>query len=357
MKTDKCLQDPVFQLNLLLWMAKDQPRDNEFYRVRPLFRELGYDIHYVENPFSFPEITRKAIEESEIDISQKPEPDLVLRDQDHRKALYFEAKKQSFGPSSSTARQARGHLIATGPAFSEVYMPLKSCLLCYVLPSDDRDDMQACLNELSRELSENSLAHGPFSIHGLSYRDARVMYSLDAVFKRYTGFGEDECSLIEEVAEDTDPCPLLLVFSDDDCSNNEDCDFYRRAMIEQVRACLLCELHPLAVSHSYEITADKLLDKTTDGIFSYLGRLRQKGLRKLVQDNVLSEIAKHWSDKQTGVRMSDGTLTVFWRTSGEKDAFLERLEDRNTSFVTSKPSDDPQMLIEDIPQLSPSEES
>ena len=355
MKIDKCLQDPVFQLNLLLWMAKDQPK--ECYRVRPLFRELGYDILYVENPFSFPETTLNAIGESGIDISQRPEPDLILRNRNHHKALYFEAKKQSFGASSSTAKQARGHLIATGPAFSEVFTPLKSCLLCYVLPHDDRDKMRACLDELSRELTENSFRHGESSIHGLSCRDARIIYSLDSVFKRYTGFPENECVLMENVTEDTDPCPLLLVFSEDDCYNNEDRDFYRRGMIEQVRACLLCELHPLGVGDSYEITPDKLLDKTTDGIFSYLGRLRQKGLQRLVRENVLSEIAKYWSDKQAGVRMSNGALTIRWQVSGEKDTFLEWLEDRNRSFGTSKPSDDPQMLIDDMPQLSPNEES
>ena len=53
MKTELFLCDPVLQLNLLLWMAKEQPKDG--YRVRPLFHERGFKIIYIEQPFPFPE--------------------------------------------------------------------------------------------------------------------------------------------------------------------------------------------------------------------------------------------------------------------------------------------------------------
>ena len=42
MKTEALLRDPVFQLNLLIWMAKEQPANS--YRVRPLFFENGFRL-------------------------------------------------------------------------------------------------------------------------------------------------------------------------------------------------------------------------------------------------------------------------------------------------------------------------
>ncbi len=49
MKAEKLIKDPVFHLNLLLWMSKEQPLDN--YRVNPFFFQHGYRIIYIEKPF------------------------------------------------------------------------------------------------------------------------------------------------------------------------------------------------------------------------------------------------------------------------------------------------------------------
>lgn len=142
MQINELLKDPVYQLNLLLWMAKDQP-ENE-YRVFPLFHKLGFEIIYIENPFLFPDEIVIAIKNSDLEISNNPEPDLILgRDKD-KKALYFEAKANNFEPVSSNAKQARAHLIAAGPVFSEVLRPYESCLLCYVLPEKASQLMPKC---------------------------------------------------------------------------------------------------------------------------------------------------------------------------------------------------------------------
>ncbi len=105
MRTDALLKDPVFQLNLLVWMAKEQPPEN--YRVRPLFHERQFEIIYIEQPFAFPEETIAAIEASGLDISKRPEPELILGRRHDNRALYFEAKANSFTTESTTSRQAR----------------------------------------------------------------------------------------------------------------------------------------------------------------------------------------------------------------------------------------------------------
>ena len=241
MERPPLLEDPVFQLNLLLWMAKEQPHAG--YRVRPLFYEQGFRIVYIEQPFRFPEETARAIEASGLEITSSPEPEVILGRDSDKKALYFEAKANSFGTESSkNAKQARAHLLAIGPAFKEVLSPLGECLLCYLVPADGCTPMSYCLKALCRELNRKHLHTGPFSVHGLALRGPQVIYSWDAAFKKHVGLQDDEVAVLDNVTEETDPTPLILVFCDDDCSNNPVRDLYRQAVIDQALACLLWNL-------------------------------------------------------------------------------------------------------------------
>jgi len=331
MKPDELIRDPVFQLNLLLWMAKEQPVDN--WRVRPLFWELGFAILYVEQPFRFPVETTQAVQTSGLAVSDAPEPELILARGENGKALYFEAKANSFGPTSSNCHQARGHLLAVGPAFAETYKPLTSCLLCYVLPSGRRSNMASCLGQLAGELKEAKLSPGAHSVHGLSAKKIGLVYSWDKAFKSHTGAEGAETTVIKELADDTDPTPLLLVYTDEDSPNPQMQGFYRRAMLDHVRARLLCDLHAQDVGNPYTITVDDLLKRTTEGIFEYLARKRQGSIRRLVRTNFLGPICDKWKDNQPGcVSLVDDTLTVQWSASDEKETFMDWLEDRATRF-------------------------
>lgn len=342
MKADALLSDPVFQLNLLLWMAKDQP--DGAYRVRPLFREHGFAIVYIEQPFAFPPEMTNALQTSGLDISVRPEPELVLaRQASDRKALYFEAKSHGFSPHSggNNCRQARGHLAATGPVFGDVFKPLTECLLCYVVPACDQNDMAQTLKALANELSIARLDCGRVSIHGLFRNGTDLIYGLDNEYAAHVGTSDLSIVVMSNLEENTDPIPLLLVFSDEDCPNQEMADFYRSAVLSQVRAALLCDLHTLNVHQSSTTSADDLLHETTGGMFRFMGRQRQKALRRLVHRNVLVAIASYWKTRQPGnISLSQDGLSIKWATPKDKAAFLDWLEDRQTTFdVTRPPSD------------------
>ncbi|NOX54228.1 MAG: hypothetical protein GXP27_07250 [Planctomycetes bacterium] len=349
MKAEELLRDAVFQLNLLVWMAKEQPAEG--YRVRPFFHEHDFEIVYIEWPFPFPVETREAITQSKLDISGNPEPELILRRTHDEKGLYFEAKSDSFGPDSSNSRQARGHLVATGPAFAEVVAPLKSALLCYVVPDDKRKAMCKCLSALARELEKHKLAIGEYSCHGLAIDDhdraCRLVYHLDDAFGSYTRINEKRITVMEDLEEDTDPSPLILVFSDDDCHNAEARDLYRRSVIDKVHARLLCDLQAVGVRETYKKSPDDLLLKTSEGVFEYLGRKRQKSLRRLVRENVFKRIHDHWN-KKMGVCLDGGHLVVRWNDGGEKSNFLRWLEDMRGAFDASRPPAEPPSLFDHL---------
>lgn len=353
MKADVLIRDPVFQLNMLLWMAKEQPPGD--YRVLPLFFELGFKIIYIEQPFPFPEETSRRAAGSGLVISEAPEPELILGGENDEKALYFEAKANSFGPDSSNAKQARGHLLATGPPFQEVLAPLMSCLLCYVVPEENCPLMRQCLADLSSELSANELEPGLFSCHGLMVSTNQLIYVWDSAFKEYLGLKEDSAIILTDVEDDTDPSPLLLVFSEEDCPSEDMRDFYRRVLLDQVRARLLCDLETLPLNREYEISVDELLLETSDGFFEYVGRECQKRQRLLINENLFRRIRDYWADKQKDIRVEHGQLRVRWQSAIERNDFLGWLEDRRFKFETTRPVERTMPLLDGLPEQEPGE--
>lgn len=86
------VRDATFQLNILLWMAKEQPTQG--YRVRPVFVEHGFRIIYIEKPFPLPDETSRTARESGLDIGLAPEPELIFGPHPQRKGFVFRGKSR-----------------------------------------------------------------------------------------------------------------------------------------------------------------------------------------------------------------------------------------------------------------------
>ncbi len=346
MSAESLLRDPGFQLNILLWMTREQP--HHAYLVRPLFLELGFDLLYIENPFPLPEETARAANATGLDISVTSEPDVLLRRDSDRKALYIEAKARSFSVASSDSRQARGHLLAAGPAFAEVMKPLEECLLCYMVPDADGPQMGTCLTSLADELRHSKLKPGAHSIHGLKLNGTDVQYTWDAPFIAHTGIADSTAIVLQNVTDDTDPSPLFLVFSAEDYPDPTRQDLNRRVFQNQLHAVLLCELNQNPTSNLYTRTIDDLLLKTTDGIFQYIGRERQRTMRRLIRENLFKRIFSFWREKEPGlVRLEGDTIEVSFRDAVQRGQFLDWLEDyKRTIFSTAPlPIEEPLPLL------------
>lgn len=344
MKIDDLIRDPVFQLNLLLWMAKEQPA--AAYRVRPFFYDHGFRLVYIEQPFAFPDDTARAIESASLAISKEPEPEMILGRNTDNKGLYFEAKADSFSPESSNSKQARGHLLACGPAFAETLAPFQQALLCYVVPHDRCQPMRDCLAALSDQLHSAALASGTHSVHGLQVVATDLVYSWDTPLKTHLAITEDSIPVLHDLLDDTDPSPLLLVFSDQDCPNPERVGYYRKVLINQALAKLVSDLHLLPLEQTYAITARELLLQTSDGIFQYLARDRQKSMINIVRQNIFTRIAAAWRDKPfTPVKLEGDRLQINFKDNLAKDPFMDWLEDpKKTAFADTLPPTTQPML-------------
>lgn len=343
MKPEEWIRDPVFQLNLLLWMSLDQP--DEAFLVYPLFARHGFELRFIEQPFAFPIATIASIENAEKagqpKISRCPEPELILKRDLDQSALYFEAKKSSFSSNSSTCVQARGHLLATGPVFADVLAPLKSATLTYVLPADQGALMRVCLSELTAQLQQSGFSSGTFSVAGLAVENETMNYRLDAAGQTAVGCRDQSVVLMREINEATDPSPIMLIFSEQDCADQTRPGYYRHILQQQVLAALLCRLHQVPTPGSIVINAAELLTETTQGVFKYLGRERQRAMETMVRKNVFLTISDTWKDRASDmVSLRARELTVSFTDPQKRDEFFDWLESRKTKFPDVLPSVD-----------------
>jgi len=95
--------------------------------------------------------------------------------------------------------------------------------------------------------------------------------------------------------DDTDPSPLLLVYSAEDYAGGAGPDYAREAMLKQAWAWLLCEVQVADPGSPLALKIDALLTHTTDGIFNFLGRTRQKNLCRLVRERLFAPIREYWN--------------------------------------------------------------
>ncbi len=338
MKAGQLIRDPVFQLNLLLWMAKEQPE--QCYQVRPLFHQCGFSPLVIELPFKLPVvISQKIAAMPTLEISREPEPEVILGNQLKKKAVYFECKASSFGPESSNSRQARGHLLASGPIFGEVFGPLDNCVRSYVVPDTDREKMRSCLTDLRQNLLSSGLWPGQFSVQGLKAGDKSILFTWEERFSEHLEIAQDmgrEVQVLGNITPETDPSPLMLVYTDEDCPNQESRNHYRRILSERLRASMLCDINQRAEANEITLSADELLRSTTGGMFQYLGRDRQKRLRTFVGTNVFNFIIAEWEKKVPAFAALEGQAIRLAWTPGNRTAFLEWLEDRKTIFPAER---------------------
>ena len=339
MRAEQFISDPVFQVNLLIWMALEQP--DSAFRVRPLFFQCGFGILYIEQPFAFPVDIHQQIDgTTKVRIASRPEPDLLLAHRNQEKALYFEAKRSCFGPVSSSADQARGHLIAAGPAFGEVYKGKDDCLLVYVVPSSNGKLMAECLRQLSGEITDLGFRVGRATVDGLAVNDASVLYQVSTSSAQHIGIEEQDVAVIEGLTEDTDPSPLLLVYSDEDYPDEAGRGFYRKALQNQVVARMLCDLQHAAIRQDLLLNARDLLIKTSARVFEFLGRERQTAMERLVVQNVFKRVAEYWAERiPSPVRIQLREAKFHFADEDQKEEFLDWLENwKKTNFADTKPS-------------------
>lgn len=314
MPHEDLLADPVFQLNLLLWMAKEQPGEKH---VRPFLYELGYEVLSIDEPVPLPDDIVRAIAESGLEVRRSPKPEVVFQRIETKSGLYFEAKANSFGSGSSNAKQARGHLIASGAAFPRIFAPLEDSILCYLVPNGAVGLMADCLGALARELEEKGFQVGTSSIHGLSIEADRLLYFWDDAFSAREKL-ESKSVVLKEIRGDWNPSPPLLVFSGDDCPSGSSRDLRRRELLESVHRFLLSDVHAASGRLEAVVLLDDLLERSSEGLFEFLGKDARSFMRRVVHEKMFRYIEENGKRKGCDIDLTPATLSFKWASRADR---------------------------------------
>jgi len=161
------LADPIFQLNLTLWMLQPLPG---MASTRPVLREAGYTLDSISRPLPFPFAMRAAVAAA-AGSHDAPCPDVLAAGPTQFDWLIIECKGAGFGPDSSAAKQAT-KLLAGAPDLTE---PLalapggaRSAHLTYLTRNDHREALAGTLEELRARLAAGGLRAGKSGAFGLS---------------------------------------------------------------------------------------------------------------------------------------------------------------------------------------------
>lgn len=342
MQPDEIIRDPVFQLNLLLWMTREQPEDG--YRVRPVFHKAGFGIRGIDTPIALPQAVITQVEGTKLKVLYNPEPDLRLINKPPTKELYIEAKKGSFGPESSNSEQARAHLLAAGPMSAELYTPVSEVVLAYHLPEDQRAGMDDCLKKLSTELNGHGLGTAPYSTCAFKASANSIEYVPGDAASTLLGIPTDSVAVVSDLTDGTDPSPLLLLVVDQDHHDQGRINLYRNAVQQQVIASLLCRLHA-SEEPSISISALALLTETSGDTIKHLPPKRQKAIESMVVENIFKKIRDHWKEKQPEmVKLVGRALNLAFETSLRRTEFLDWIEDPKTTFSAKAPPPEEALL-------------
>jgi hypothetical protein len=240
LKIDDLLQDPLFQLNVLLWLAQPLPEAKS--DITPLFYNNGFSVYAIAPLLAPPLDVREAAKDANVNIQERCRPDVILENQIERKFVFTECKKASFSITSSTALQARSLLIVAGPRADEILgLPSNKgskSFLAYLIPEGQKNLLGKTLKSLNAELADKGLGPGAYFILGLASSAGQVLIRMDKQAQTIFGLHEADNKFLTS-EPDTDPRPLYFIPYDPDVFNDqtsEEKKFCQRSLFERMHS-------------------------------------------------------------------------------------------------------------------------
>ncbi len=281
---DLC-NDPLFQLNLAIWLAQAQPPSR--YYIYPLFYQSGLNIYSIGPLLALPPDIRLTVSK---DYQDGARPDLILERDEKKKFCILECKKSSFGPNTDQARQARTLLLISGPIISEV-LALGSRgknegILCYFSGSNQIEMMEMTLRSLTQEIKSLNLESGIYGCFGIKAEESAILLEYSEQIKSFLSLKDDSPLEVIRLEKDTDPRPLYFIPYDPNIQQTkEEQEFCRRILFERILSYLISSIGGATVSFPITFTTEDLLNAATFGVYeTWEDNDAKKHIRKLVKD-------------------------------------------------------------------------
>jgi len=267
---NELIKDPLFQLNVLLWLAQPLPEKAE---TTSLLYAKGFTVYAIAPSLAPPLDLRLAAQRVQISMQERVRPDVVLVRESDSKFAFIECKASSFGLASSTSEQARSLLIVAGPRAAEVLGlasgQVSAAILGFLLPENDREPLTQTITSLFKELDQNGLAAGQFSVLGLLLTDTDVSVVINdrgsAFFELPSGNNQ-----FMKRDPDTDPRPLYFIPYDPDVFHSEqEKGFSRRVLFERMQSTVVASVGRANPPAELVLESQKILNNSMFGMYSH----------------------------------------------------------------------------------------
>jgi hypothetical protein len=282
-------KDPLFQLNLAIWLAQPQP-PSEFY-VYPLFYESQLNIYSIGPLLTLPPDIRLAVTEK-INCQDAVRPDLIFEALGKKKFCILECKSSSFGPESSTAEQARTLLLVIGSVISEVLGIGKrgetEGILCYFIGPNNAELMKKTLKILEEEIKDKTnLESGTYGCFEIKPSQTSIILEYPEKVKIFLNLTKNSpVEIIQQLEEDTDPRPLYFIPYDPNIQQTkEEQELSRRILFERILGHMISEIGVADIPSSITFTTQELLNSATFRVYEiWEDNEAKKHVRRLVKD-------------------------------------------------------------------------
>ncbi len=280
-------KDPLFQLNLAIWLTQSQMEHSHIY---PLFYTSGLSLYSIGPLLALPPDIILAVSDK-LNCKNGARPDLVLEANKKRRFCILECKASSFGPDSSTATQARTLLLMAGPILSEVLaLPTgakSEGILCYFTISNQIEMMKTTLESLEKEIAEkvNSETRN-YGCLGIRPSQSAILLEYSERIKNFLSLIKDAPVEILSLEEDTDPRPLYFIPYDPNIrQTKEEQELSRRILFERILSYIISKMGGATIPSSITFTTEELLNSATFGVYEvWEDNEAKKHIRRLVRD-------------------------------------------------------------------------
>lgn len=322
---NELLDDPLFQVNLLLWMLQPPNGSN----IRPLMAEAGYKLRSIEEVLPLgPELIAR-LKTAALGVKEQASPDVILASEE-AEHLMVECKASMFGAKApeggkdSNQRQARSFLLQHPEMLSSALAGTKvaDASLAYLTKHNPDHDQSEGVLALAEELKAAKLPVVPCSVWRLAEhqggigllarkRTERWPKRMTAVCK--TKRGSKAITLIprDEGGNDLRPLYFIPWMPDSEPVPNE---YNRRAFGSRILGAAVMRVGRTPVEEDVTLNYDELLEEVTLGVFKKwrnkdAKRSLRNCVRKLINDHLGKTSALKSDPDKTGqsvaVKLSD----------------------------------------------------
>jgi len=287
---DGLCKDPLFQLNLVIWLAQPQPL-SDFY-VYPLFYKSNLNIYSIGSLLSLPPDIRQKVT-GKLDCQDAVRPDLILEVLGKKKLCILECKASPFGQESSNTKQAKTLLLIAGPIISEVLAKgtrgENKCMLCYLIGPDNSKLLEDTLNFLEKEIKDKAnLEPGDFGCFEIKPIPNAILLEFSENVKNFLNLIKDSPVEVMNIEKDTDPRPLYLFPYDPNIQTKEEQEMARRILFERILGHIISEIGGADIPTLKIFTTEELLISATFGIYEiWDDNEAKKHIRRLLKDYLI----------------------------------------------------------------------